>query len=487
MCALTPNLAALATSSHTAFFQKFYAAAAVCSPTRAAILTGRTNDRDCIHDALPCDSEDPAPGCAMGKNGSLPWEEFTTAKAAKKTSLGNYSTLFLGKWHLGDLWDKKLPDMNPRWPVSSPSNHGFDDWLCTQAEASSSMSNCGCFPVNHTNPGPRPPSGYATIFPNGDGCVVGGGFESDWCYPCTDYYLPNSSDPRGVSSLQENHTRVVGDDSEFLVDRLGEFLESRWRDNRPFLVQLSLHSIHEPHPAMPKYYDLYEKDPDYLGTLTQLDVQIGRIRSLLEEYGMSNNTMIIFTSDNGPHQGHERSDIRWSTRFLRQCKASVFEGGLRVPGFVHWPARISSFRNITTPVSTVDILPTIMELLQVESDNPTWVMDGVSFLGAIDEGADPNAPREKPLVFSWGTQQAIIDKEWKLVSGPLKGQCDAQPGFNFDSQEKLFLFNLAEDENETQDRKFTDPDVFERMSQLLDDFRQSLRFSQVNETGCASE
>ena len=89
----------MARSNHSAVFSRFYAAAGVCSPTRAALLTGRTNERDCIFSALPCDSEDPAPGCAMGSDlqGSFPTSEFTTAKAAKKSTLGDYATIHLGK------------------------------------------------------------------------------------------------------------------------------------------------------------------------------------------------------------------------------------------------------------------------------------------------------------------------------------------------------------------------------------------------------
>jgi arylsulfatase A-like enzyme len=124
MCAHTPNLHKLAMGDRSAYFHRFYAAAAVCSPTRAAILTGRTNDRDCIHNALPCDNENPAPTCAQGAGGALPTSEFTVAKAAKASPLGDYATIQLGKWHLGDIWDKKIPGMNKKWPVSSPGGAG---------------------------------------------------------------------------------------------------------------------------------------------------------------------------------------------------------------------------------------------------------------------------------------------------------------------------------------------------------------------------
>eukprot|EP01051_Picozoa_sp_SAG22_P030323 SAG22_NODE_11699_length_473_cov_0.967914_1_plen_149_part_10 len=115
-------------------------------------------------------------------------------------ALTSYS-LARRQWHLGDLWDKKIAGYHGNY--SSPTQHGFDDWLQTQAEASNSMPNCGCFPVNHASPGPKPPSGYSKITPHGNKCVVGGGHVSDWCYPCTDYYYPNASDPRGVSGLHD--------------------------------------------------------------------------------------------------------------------------------------------------------------------------------------------------------------------------------------------------------------------------------------------
>jgi hypothetical protein len=168
---------------------------------------------------LSCDSENPADGCSQGKG--LPWEEFTTAKAAKKSKLGDYKTTMIGKWHLGDLWPKTHLK-SYKGNFSSPTQAGFDDWLQTQAEASNSMPNCGCFPVNHTDPGKKPPSGYSKITPHGDQCVVGGGFASDWCYPCTDYYYPNASDPRGVHELVQ---RVPGNDAEFIVDRFISFMD----------------------------------------------------------------------------------------------------------------------------------------------------------------------------------------------------------------------------------------------------------------------
>jgi hypothetical protein len=88
----------------------------------------------------------------------------------------------------------------------------------------------------------------------GDKCVVNGGFEGKWAFPCTDYYYPNASDPRKVSGLadwRDPANKVPGDDSIFIVEKFTEFLDERVKDAKPWLAHLCLHSIHEPHPAMP--------------------------------------------------------------------------------------------------------------------------------------------------------------------------------------------------------------------------------------------
>jgi arylsulfatase A-like enzyme len=318
MCAQTPNLDWLATSPHSALFSRFYAAAGVCSPTRAAYLTGRTNERDCIHFALSCDSENPAEHCSQGPG--LPWSEFTTAKAVKKK--GGYKSIMIGKWHLGDLWDKHKLDGReaprkalgndylrgeaPWGDYSSPAQHGFDDWLQTQAEASNSMPNCGCFPKNHTHPSPRPPHAYS-VKSDGDQCVVGGGFASDWAYPCTDYFYPNASDSRGVSGLHDysgskpntiGHGRVPGNDAAFIVDRFLAFMTKTLASGQNFYGHLTFHAIHEPHPAMPEFWRWYKNDPDYLGALTMFDGQLGRLVQTLKERQVYNNTIIFYTADN---------------------------------------------------------------------------------------------------------------------------------------------------------------------------------------------
>lgn len=488
LCPMTPNLRSLAEADGTALFHRFYSASSVCSPTRASIVTGRTNNRNCISTALHCCQEDPAPSCSMSMNGALSLDEFTIAKAAKKSKLGDYATIHLGKWHLGDLWDKGIPSPTPTrpgFPVSSPTEAGYDEWMTTQAEVSNSMSNCGCFPVEHENPGPKPPSGYSKITPVGDQCVVGGGAPSDWAYPCTNYYYPNSSDPRGVTDLQ---VKIPGDDSTFLIDQFEEFLDRQIAAERPWLAHICFHAIHEPHPAMPEFYQLYAKDPDYLGALHQWDVQLGRLLRLLKDKGVADDTVVFYTADNGPHQGKERTDIHWSTNQLRGCKASMWEGGIRVPGLMHYPGIIKGNFNISMPAVSSDFMPTIMSILGVQSDNPTWAMDGTNLLPLVDAVQQTGAlvARPNPIGFWTMDQQAVIDNNWKILHNPGMGQCDSQAPYNsWKNLSSIYLlFDLENDYHELRDLSVEEPAQYQRMKALLDDFLASVVNSQANETGC---
>ena len=116
-CPHTPHIDGLATGPHSVLFHRFYSGAGVCSPTRASVLTGRNNKRGCINSALPCDHmATEADGCSQGPG--LAHSEFTVAEAAAKAGM---ATIHLGKWHLGDLFNKF--DHDP--PIqSNPSDHG---------------------------------------------------------------------------------------------------------------------------------------------------------------------------------------------------------------------------------------------------------------------------------------------------------------------------------------------------------------------------
>lgn len=155
---------------------------------------------------------------------------------------------------------------------------------------------------------------------------------------------------------------------------------------------------------------------------------------------------------------------------------------------MHLPWMITEFRNVSTVAVTSDFLPTIMELLDVKTDNPTWAMDGMSLLPFI--GQDTSLPRPHPLGFSWGGLTAIIDNEWKLLSRPNAGQCDFQePYASLAKENKLdeyYLFNVVKDYHELFDQKALQPERYKTMLAQRTAFLASIANSQKNETKCSA-
>lgn len=316
----TPNLDAMARSESTLTFRRFYAGSAVCSPTRSAVLTGRSPDRECIWSAEGCGQE-PAWSCADKL--PLPPTTFTVAEAAREAG---YATIHVGKWHLGNFFpmndttrrvvrDNAWVDVDVstaaeayayrKWPSSSPGAHGFDEWHSTEASASSTTPNCACDPTWLAG-----------------GCISGGGaWGPTPPGDCTNYWAPSDLDaehrPTRAACRTTNSTRDcvanltskigatrvppdTGDDTEHIMNTFEAFLRrkaSGGKEAAPFLAALWLHTNHDPHPALPQYYYAYNDSHgapagDYLGTLTQMDAQIGRLRSMLRSYGVANDTLL---------------------------------------------------------------------------------------------------------------------------------------------------------------------------------------------------
>ena len=294
-----------------------YAGAPVCSPTRASILTGRTPGRECINGAEGCGT---APAWSCLDKMPLPPATFTIAEAALQAGI---ATTHIGKWHLGDFFYKGKTDVPGllnnnaygKWPVSNPGMHGFDEWHSTEASAPSSTTNCGC---------------KEEWWNDAEGCITGGGAWHNKSYDCTNYWSPldldaNHKPTRRDCSNEYNGTRVLqqdcvgnlttkieGDDSLYIMDTFEDFLTRKTTKGGPeesrFMALLWLHTNHEPHPSLPEYYHAYNDTfgdfaGDYLGTLTQMDVQIGRLRAMLKDKGVAENTMVWYTADNGPHSG----------------------------------------------------------------------------------------------------------------------------------------------------------------------------------------
>lgn len=168
----TPNLDAMAASNNSLVFWRFYAGSSVCSPTRAAAMTGRTPERECIDGAEP---HGYGPAWACSSPMPLSPRTFTIAEAAQKAG---YATVHIGKWHLGQFFPKPFitnpHDAAKKWPVSNPGIHGFDEWHSTEASAPSSTTNCGC---------------KEEWWNTSQGCMTGGGQWNNKTYACMNYWF----------------------------------------------------------------------------------------------------------------------------------------------------------------------------------------------------------------------------------------------------------------------------------------------------------
>jgi len=485
----TPNLDAMSKAPHVAVLERMYTGSPVCSPTRASFLTGRTPDRECIYTAEGCGQQ---PAWECDDQLPLPPQVFTAAEAAKQAG---YSTLHLGKWHLGDFWDKRGSEDWPlhrglpgqakhpawdKWPVSNPAQHGFDEWLSTEASAASTTPNCAC------------KSEWLE-----SGCIIGGGNWTKEHYNCTNYWYSTSTEgpcldqTRAGRDCVGNLTeKVEGDDSEFIIDKFEKYLDRRSNAaSDPFFVFMHLHTVHTPHPALPKFYaEFPEGYGDYMGTITQMDTQIGRLRQLLASKGLAEDTLLWFTSDNGGTSGapKTKATIPDTNGRLRQCKGSVFEGGVHVAGLLEWPGKFGANTRVPTPVSTLDLLPTLLELWKVPSSTPHWPLDGTSLLPILDAAVAGKVAQRSPIGLKFYGQQAWIDGDMKLVRYPGSGLCKwEEPYINPRHRPDTFLFNITADPEENHELSAHQPHVAANMAAELDAWVADVKRSQEQETGCS--
>jgi len=390
----TPNLDKMAAEGIR--FNRFYAGAPVCSPTRGSALTGRHPYRY---------------GIFFANRGHMPKEEVTIAEALKTQG---YTTGHFGKWHLGTL-TTTIKDSNRGAPgktehYSPPWQNGFDECFSTEAK------------VPTYNPMKKPGSDE----------------------PYGTYYWKTG----GVRETEN----LEGDDSRIIMDRAIPFLEKAARSKKPFLAVIWFHTPHLPVLAGAEYRKLYKDQPDdkqhYYGAITAMDEQIGRLRAKLETLGIADDTLLWFCSDNGPEGRSGRAP--GSAGHLRGRKRSLYEGGVRVPGLLVWPAKVKKPRTVETPCSTLDYFPTIMDILGVKAKGRPEPVDGISLLPLI-EGRTTGRP--VPICFESAGQLALIDNRYKIYSS---------------NRGKTFaLFDIIEDPGETTDLAAARPEIVNAMKQIL--------------------
>ena len=443
--ASTPNINKMAQGPHSILLSRFYSGGPVCSPTRGTILTGRNHNRYCIWHAdvgVPCfDGQCP---CSM----PLPTSEITLPDILKKEG---YQTAIYGKWHVGDL--QVVDGGNKRWPVSHPGMHGFDEWLVTERDSFSVAPNCGCY--------------------NRFSCTVGNQFYEHKF--CRDYHYMDHESNR----LRAYNKSIVGD-SDFIVDMFEKFLKGSRSVEKPFFVILAFHDVHRVYyalePFLSKYTSMgYKKElVHYSGAVSQLDQAIGRARHLLQEYNIAQNTLVWFSSDNGP-----QLYTPGSTGGLKGQKGTLFEGGIRVPAIIEWPAIIKRNRKSDYPVVTNDLLPTVCDILGIipPNDRP---LDGISILPFLQDKIDY---RNSSIAFAFHIKQgdlksdfhsAIMQDSYKLIIH-----------YNNGNAKTVNLYDIVNDARETTDISNTRSDLIQPLKQQIEEFLQSVTRS-ATDIGCIS-
>lgn len=399
----TPNLDRLAMQGMR--FTDAYSACTVCSPTRASVMTGLYPARLHLTDFIAGQNRPDEPVLPPAWTKYLPHETTTIAEVLRDAG---YSSAQVGKWHLNPRNDRKRE--------YDPTDHGFD--------------------VQVLKP------------------------------PAKGYFL-RANDQLGISEGEYL--------TEYLTDQAVNLIQ-KWQD-RPFFLYMAYHVPHTPIQApadLVKRYEqiLEERDtPDavhknavYAAMVHQLDVSVGRILEQLESSGISDRTIVWFTSDNGGLTHRYGPETGFTDNSpLRRGKGSAYEGGIRVPLIVRWPGHVPAGKVCETPVSTIDILPTVMELAGVTQTIPT---DGVSLRPVLTQ-------RKAKLLRSelyWhyphyhaggdGPHGIVRSGDWKLIE-----RYDGQP---------VELYNLRNDLSESRNLAAINPEVTTRLTQLLADWRKEV-------------
>ncbi len=384
----TPNLDKLATEGMR--FTNFYSAQPICSASRAGLLTGCYPNRIGITGAL-------FPYHNVGINP----EETTIAEMLKEKG---YATAIFGKWHLGHH-EKFLPLQN-----------GFDEYLGLP------YSN-DMWPLDDVGD-PIPENHGRSSFP--DLPLIEGNEPID--------YLTTLEDMDTLTTLY----------TEKAVDFINRNAEN------PFFLYLPHTMGHIPLGVSEKFRGKTEKGK-YGDVMEEIDWSVGEIEKALEANGITENTVFIFTTDNGPWLNY--GDHAGSAGGLREGKTTSWEGGQRVPFIIKWPGHTPEGTICNQLACAIDILPSIAEL--TNADLPNLKIDGVD-ISELWEG-DTNAKPREDILFYYGTNNlnAVRKGNWKLVLPHTWDSYDAPPGQNGyggprirKKVEEVELYNMMRDPGE---------------------------------------
>jgi arylsulfatase A-like enzyme len=375
----TPSMDKLAAQGMK--FTQGYSASGVCSPSRSAILTGRTPYRNGVWRHL-----------SGHHKAYLRASEITYPELLKDIG---YQTCHVGKWH---LLSKPQFD-NPEFPQPGDQG-GYDYWMATHNNADPS----------HKNP--------KNFIRNGD--------------------------PVG---------EMIGYSAPLVADEAIRWLKEVRDPAKPFVLSVWFHEPHKPIATDIKFSSLYpdqnERNSTYYGNITQMDYALGKVMKALDAVGVSENTLLIFTSDNGPVASEGGS-----TGGLRGGKRSDFEGGICVPFLVRWPSHITAGTVSDIPVIGTDIFSTVLDTTGIAPPSDRTI-DGVSMLPVFK---GQRVERKTPLF--WRTHVSGADNrvavrvdDWKIVAN--------------DTLTDFKLFNIQKDRVEKDDLALKMPGKTEEMKKIL--------------------
>lgn len=417
---ITPNLDSLA--SKGIILDRFYSASAVCSPTRASVITGRNPLRINI----------PTANAEHMKE-----QEITLPELLKKQG---YRTGHFGKWHLGTL-TKLTRDANRGGReanlehYSIPTMHGYDEYFCTESKVPT-FDPMFC-------PG---------VFQEGESKRYG------WMARENNEQTELYGTAYWTGIEKKETTDLNGDDAGIIMDRVIPFIEKTAGNNFPFFTTIWIHTPHLPVVSDSIHRNLYPlmdlQRQIYYGTLTAMDEQIGRLWSTLGDLGIQEETMIWYCSDNGPENG-----TPGSTGEFRERKRSLYEGGVRVPAFVVWKDHLNGGIRKDFPAVTSDYLPTVLDILDIGfPDNRP--MDGESLWGLL---LGVQKERERAIGFIFQQKISWVDNQYKLIS--------------VDDGESFELYDLVNDRAERENIIDSEPEITEIMKKELYDWLNSVEES----------
>jgi len=385
----TPHIDAIAADGVR--MTSFYAAASVCSPSRAALLTGRYPVRCGMPGNTGPDSKS-----------HLPESELTVADVL---GADGYKTMAVGKWHLGH-----------QRPELLPTGRGFDHW----------------FGLPYSNDMIKP-----------------------WVQTDKPLQLFRDTEPIEHPVDQDTLTERYTDEAVKFIKGAGD---------SPFFLYLAHSMPHLPVRTSDRFRGT-SRSGLYGDVIETIDWSTGQIRAALKEAGVEDDTLLIFTSDNGPwlnlpDRMLQEGNMHWhggSPGPLRGSKATTYEGGMRVPMLASWPGRIPKGLQSDALATTLDLFPTIMAI--TDTDGPTdRTIDGSNVMRVL-EGSE-SSPNELFYYFRGRNLQAVRDKTWKLRQE--------------NAEAPVELYHLGRDPRELYNVAADHPEIVARLRELMQEFARTV-------------